>query len=209
LVRALVVVLAAVVVGFGWQYRDQMIRYATHLKGSPTGTVPWTPFPAGERPELHVAVAGDVGDSGRRLAATAEAISELDARQPLDALALLGDNVYPTGDPAKLDDTVFTPFAGLLRRGVELDAVLGNHDVIEGHAARQVAALGLPGRWWARHEGDVLTSGWRTRPSSPAAEECAHGRADPTGLGGALPVAAAGLTSARSADPRRGGCRSR
>jgi 3',5'-cyclic AMP phosphodiesterase CpdA len=168
LVRALVVVLAAVVVGFGWQYHDQMIRYATHLKGSPTRTVAWTPFPAGERPELHVAVAGDVGDSGRRLAATAAAIGELDTRQPLDVLALLGDNVYPTGDPAKLADTVFTPFAHLLQRGVELDAVLGNHDVMQGHAAGQVATLDLPGRWWARHDGDVLIVGLDSaRPGDP------------------------------------------
>jgi len=168
LLVGLVVVLVAVAVGYGWQYRDQIYRYSTHLKGSPTETVAWTPFPAGERPELHVAVAGDVGDSGTRLDATAAAISELDARQPLDALALLGDNVYPTGDPAKLDDTVFTPFADLLQEGVELYAVLGNHDVMQGHAAGQVAALGMPGRWWARHEGDVLIVGLdSTRPGDP------------------------------------------
>jgi 3',5'-cyclic AMP phosphodiesterase CpdA len=161
----LVAVLVVVAVGYGWSYQDQIVRYATHLKGSPTQTVAWRPFPAGEPPELHVAVAGDVGDSGRRLDATAAAMTELDARQPLDVLALLGDNVYPTGNPAKLDDTVFTPFAPLLDRGVELDAVLGNHDVMQGHAAGQMAALGMPGRWWARHEGDVLIVGLdSTRP---------------------------------------------
>jgi 3',5'-cyclic AMP phosphodiesterase CpdA len=38
-------------------------------------------------------------------------------------------------------------------------AVLGNHDVKQGHAAGQVAALGMDGRWWARHVGEVLIIG--------------------------------------------------
>jgi hypothetical protein len=178
---AVVVVLAVVAADVGLRYHDQIVRYATHLKGSPTSTVAWRPFPAGQQPELHLAVAGDVGDSGSRLGATAKAITELDARQPVDVLALLGDNVYPTGDPAKLPDTVFRPFRDLLRGGTELLAVLGNHDVMQGHAAGQVAALGMPGRWWARHEGDVLIVGLdSTRP---------HDRAQRAWLEGTLAAA--------------------
>jgi 3',5'-cyclic AMP phosphodiesterase CpdA len=152
----IIVVLVAVV---GLRYHDQIIRYVTHLKGSPTQTVAWAPFPADDPPELHLAVAGDIGYSSSRLDATAAAIGELDMWQPIDALALLGDNVYPSGDPAMLPDTVFTPFAPLLDSGTTLLAVLGNHDVKDGHAAGQVAALGMPGRWWDRHDGDVLIIG--------------------------------------------------
>ena len=149
-------------------YRDQLVRYVTHLKGSPTETVAWTPFPAGDEPELHIAVAGDIGDSGHRLDATARAVAELDARQPVDALALLGDNAYPRGDPRTLRDTVFVPFGAVLDDGADLLAVLGNHDVMEGHAAGQVAALGMPGRWWARHDGDLLAVGLdSTRAGDP------------------------------------------
>jgi 3',5'-cyclic AMP phosphodiesterase CpdA len=126
------------------------------LRANQAQTVAWTPFPATEPPDLHVAVAGDIGCSSSRLDATAAAMTQLDDRQPVDALALLGDNAYPSGDPAKLHDTVVTPFADLLDGGTDLFAVLGNHDVKEGHAARQVAALGMSGRWWARHDGDVL-----------------------------------------------------
>jgi 3',5'-cyclic AMP phosphodiesterase CpdA len=159
------VVFAVVAADFGLRYHDQILRYATHLKGSPTSTVAWRPFPADQQPELNLAVAGDIGDSGVRLDATARAITELDARQPVDVLALVGDNAYPTGDPAELRDTVFRPFRDLLHGGTELLAVLGNHDVMQGHAAGQVAALGMPGRWWARHEGDVLIVGLdSTRP---------------------------------------------
>jgi 3',5'-cyclic AMP phosphodiesterase CpdA len=149
-------------------YRDQIVRYVTHHQGSPTETVAWAPFRSGDQPALHLAVAGDVGDIGDRLDATANAIAELDAREPVDALALLGDNAYPSGDPDELPDTVFGPFGDLLDGGAEMLAVLGNHDVMDGHAAGQMAALGMPGRWWARHEGDVLIVGLdSTRPDDP------------------------------------------
>jgi 3',5'-cyclic AMP phosphodiesterase CpdA len=72
---------------------------------------------------------------------------------------LLGDNAYPSGDPAELHDTVFAPFRDLLDGDAELLAVLGNPDVKQGHAAGQVAALGIPRRWWGRHVGDVLIVG--------------------------------------------------
>jgi 3',5'-cyclic AMP phosphodiesterase CpdA len=37
--------------------------------------------------------------------------------------------------------------------------VLGNHDIKDGHGDAQAAALGMPGRWWASHQGDVLLVG--------------------------------------------------
>jgi hypothetical protein len=151
----LVVVLAAGAVGL--VYRDQLIRYATHLKGSPTETVAWRPFAAGDPLKLHLAVVRDVGDSGSRLRATARAITEVAAIEPVDGL-VVGDNVYPSGDPSRLPDTVFEPFADVLDHA-ELYAVLGNHDVMNGNAGGQAAALGMPGRWWARHLGDVLLVG--------------------------------------------------
>jgi predicted phosphodiesterase len=155
----LALLVVALVVGLvGLHYRDQLYRYATHLKGSPTETQAWQPFPADDPVQLHLAVVGDVGDSGSRLRATAKAIDELAAVQPIDGLVLAGDNVYPSGDPARLPATVFEPFAQLLR-DADLYAVLGNHDVMDGNAEGQAAALGMPGLWWARHLGDVLLVG--------------------------------------------------
>lgn len=151
-----VVALAAVAVGV--VYRDQIERYATHRKGSPSNTVAWEPFPAGEPVQLHLAVAGDVGDSGSRIEATGAAVAGIDARQPFDGLLLLGDNVYPSGDPAGLDGTVFGPFAGVLDHA-PLFAILGNHDVKDGNAEGQVEALGMDGRWWSHDFGDVLLVG--------------------------------------------------
>lgn len=165
---ALVVAAALVVVvgALGIRYHDQAYRYATHLKGSPTGTEPWAPLPDRDQ-ELHLALAGDVGDSGDRLDATADAIARADHRQAFDGLVLLGDNVYPAGEPARLPATVFRPFAPVLDHA-PLYAVLGNHDVKDGHGDAQAAALGMPGRWWARHLGDVLLIGLdSTQPDDP------------------------------------------
>jgi 3',5'-cyclic AMP phosphodiesterase CpdA len=150
------VALAATAVGLA--YRDQIVRYVTHLKGSPTETVAWEPLPAGGSTALHLAVAGDVGDSGGRLAATAATVAEIDAVSPFDGLVVLGDNVYPSGDPARLGQTVFEPFAPVLDHA-RLFAILGNHDVEGGNAAGQVARLGMPGRWWAQELGSVLLIG--------------------------------------------------
>jgi hypothetical protein len=154
-----VVVLAVVVaaaVGFV-QYHRQVVAYVTHWRGSPTHTEPYVPFPPDDPPELRIAVAGDVGDSGSRLELTAAAIEGLPGERPFDALLLLGDNVYPSGDPAQLPDTVFGPFAPLLDEGADLLAILGNHDAPHGDA--QLAAVGMPGRWWAERQADVLLVG--------------------------------------------------
>jgi 3',5'-cyclic AMP phosphodiesterase CpdA len=138
-------------------YRDQIGRYLTHRKGSPTHTVAYQPYDP--PPPVHLAAIGDVGDSGSREDATAAAIAALGADAPYDALMLLGDNVYPDGDPARLPATVFTPFAATLDTGTELLAILGNHDAMGGHSEGQIDALGMPGRWWQRRIGDVLVVG--------------------------------------------------
>jgi 3',5'-cyclic AMP phosphodiesterase CpdA len=152
-----VLAIALIAGGIVWaNYGRQIRSFLTHLKGSPTHTVAYRPY--ARTPELHLAVAGDIGDSGSRLDATAAAVAALDADQAYQALLLLGDNVYPSGDPDELPATVFRPFAPVLRHA-ELLAILGNHDVKEGHGPAQMAAFGMPGRWWARELGDVLIVG--------------------------------------------------
>ena len=160
--RALLVVTAVVglaALGVGLAYRDQIFRFTTHLKGSPTSTEPYRAFPPDAAPLLRFAVVGDIGESGGRIEATAQAVVELSAPDPYDALLVLGDNAYPTGDPARLDAVLFEPFAPLLDSGTQLLAVLGNHDVMDEHAAAQMERLGMPGRWWAQTIGDTLLVG--------------------------------------------------
>jgi 3',5'-cyclic AMP phosphodiesterase CpdA len=160
--RRLGVVVLAVIVGaalvVGLVYRDELYRLATHRKGGPAETVAWRPFD--DAPDLHLAVAGDTGDSGSRLDGTAAAMAEVGATQPFDSLLLLGDLAYPEGEPSQLDETVFDPFGPVLAQGSELLAVLGNHDVIEDeNVGPLMAAVDMPARWWAHRAGDVLIVG--------------------------------------------------
>lgn len=154
------VVLGVVVVAIAATFAvfpRQTISRLTHWVGPPTEVSAYEPLqPA---PEWHLAVAGDVGDSGRRLDTTGATMARVDAMQPYDDLLLLGDNVYWTGDPANLPDTVFGPFGALLGRGVGLLAILGNHDVLDGHGDAQMAAMGMPGRYWSKTVDDLLLIG--------------------------------------------------
>ena len=157
----LVVLVSFVTIGviaapFALQYRRQIWSYLTHWKGSPTHTTAFRPYAI--HPELHVGVAGDIGDSGDRLDATAQAMARLGRADPYEVLLLLGDNVYPSGDPKELPNTVFSPFAEVLE-SARLLAILGNHDVKEGHVPAQMQALGMPGRWWADEIDDTLFVG--------------------------------------------------
>jgi hypothetical protein len=159
-----VVVLAATAA----TYHRQIWSYATHLKGGPSSTWPFPDADARQEPLLRIAVAGDVGDRGTPQRRVAEAMARIGATQPHDVLLLLGDNVYPHGDPTKLPRRVFEPFDPVLSTGAELLAILGNHDVVRGHGDDQIAALGMPGRWWSRDEDDVLLVGLdSTRPHDP------------------------------------------
>ena len=159
-IRLAVLLLTVVVAGTVFtRWHRPIVSYLTHWKGSPTRTWAYVPSPAGDRPTLRLAVVGDIGDSGARLEATARAIDRLSGDDPFDVLLLLGDNVYPAGDPARLPDVVFAPFGPVLDRGAKLLAILGNHDVLAGHGDQQMAALGMPGRWWSVERSGVLLVG--------------------------------------------------
>lgn len=114
------------------------------------------PTPVVAQPVVRIAVMGDVGTGDDKQWATAESAAKEGAADPFDALILLGDNVYPNGDPGRLGATVFEPYARLLDDGAKLLPVLGNHDVRDGNGDGQVARLGMPGRWYATRMGPVL-----------------------------------------------------
>lgn len=147
------VIVGVTILTTGVVYRRQIVSLLTHLKGGPTTR--WAYVPHVPAPTLRMAIAGDTGDSGSHLDAVANAIDALGAEDPYDALLLLGDTVYPDGDPRRLPETVFGPFGTTLGRGASLYAILGNHDVLGGFGEAQMAALGQPGRWWSVHLGDI------------------------------------------------------
>ncbi|MGD9796821.1 MAG: metallophosphoesterase [Acidimicrobiia bacterium] len=159
---------AIVVAAIGAAHRGVIVATASHRIGGPAQT--WEPIamPPEAQPWLRVALVGDVGDGDDRELETAAAIAAQSRVDRYDILMLLGDNVYPSGDPARIQATVFGPFAPLLDAGAELFAVLGNHDVRSGRGDAQLEALGMPGRWYAVERGDMLGIALdSTRPTDP------------------------------------------
>lgn len=110
-------------------------------------------------PIIRIAVAGDVGTGETPARTTALQMDCAGLRDPFDALVLLGDNVYPNGDPARLPATVFGPFGPMLATGTELLPVLGNHDVRAGNGPGQIEMLGMPAAWYSYDLGEVLFIG--------------------------------------------------
>jgi 3',5'-cyclic AMP phosphodiesterase CpdA len=115
--------------------------------------------PSVAQPTVRLAAVGDIGTGDEAAYATARAITTAAATDTFDALILLGDNVYPVGDPSLLDEAIFEPFRDVLSSGTRLLPVLGNHDVMAGHGDAQAAALGMPGRWYSAELGPVLFIG--------------------------------------------------
>lgn len=154
-----VVLLALVTGGLFLTYRRQIVSYLTHWKGGPSTTVPYEPFAT--TPMLHLAVAGDTGDAGHRVDSVGARIAEMGAVEPYGQLLLLGDLIYPSGDPDRLTALVDEPFAGVLAQGTEVLAILGNHDVMRDQGDVIMERLGMSGRWWARElaGGQVLVIG--------------------------------------------------
>jgi 3',5'-cyclic AMP phosphodiesterase CpdA len=164
----LVALVAVIVLGGGpiGRARNYVTTWMAMDVGAPSGGEPFDLPSAGARPEVRLAAVGDVGTGDRKERSTADAINAIPGRY--DGLVLLGDNVYPSGDPDRIANTVFRPFRETLEEGTDLLAVLGNHDVMDGNGPGQVAALDMPGRWYAWHRGPVLLIVLdSTRPDDP------------------------------------------
>ena len=79
---------------------------------------------------------GDTGTGGPSQLAVAKQLVAFHDARPYETAILLGDNVYPNGNPTQLVEKFERPYAELLRRGVRFQAVLGNHDVTLGRTAQ-------------------------------------------------------------------------
>src|SRR5262249_44634906 len=75
------------------------------------------------------------GDSGKGDRAQHELARVMAAHQwshMYDTALMLGDNIYPDGNPEDIPAKFERPYTELLRRGVSFQAVLGNHDIKKG-----------------------------------------------------------------------------
>jgi len=120
--------------------------------GAPRARWALPPDPPGA---TRLAAVGDVGTGEAAERATAAAVDALEPGGELAGLLLLGDNVYPDGDPAEVGAKVLDPFAAVLDGPTRLVAALGNHDVSTDGGAAELAALGQPGPWFSTVLGRV------------------------------------------------------
>lgn len=121
--------------------------------GAPPTTAPY-PTDIGD-PVTRIAAAGDVGTGGAAQYETFAAMDRLDRVREFDAVLLLGDNIYPSGDPSSLQSKLLDPLRPVLDGPTELVAALGNHDVQTGDGVPLIDALDLPGRWYDHDIGTV------------------------------------------------------
>lgn len=103
---------------------------------------------------LRFAAVGDIGDGGTGERLVAGAIAAEDARADLDLILLLGDLIYPNGDPAQYPAKFAEPYRPVERAGIRLRAALGNHD-LRTDAEALGRAFGMPARYYTFTEGPV------------------------------------------------------
>jgi len=119
--------------------------YALELDGAPLVSGPeftfrTYPSPGTDAPFRFFAW-GDSGDgSARQARVAAEMIAQVG--EP-DFLLILGDNIYPAGEPENYDPHYFQPYAPLLRKTV-IWPTIGNHDVMTQNGQPYVDAFYLP-----------------------------------------------------------------
>jgi len=89
---------------------------------------------------------GDFGVRNSNQQRVADRMTSYTTGKDLDAWVTTGDNVYSTGDPSLFQASLRDPYPALLGR-VNMDGVLGNHDVDTSRAwaQQQLDFLQLPG----------------------------------------------------------------
>jgi hypothetical protein len=85
---------------------------------------------------LRFIVFGDSGKGDTSQHELARMMGVYHWNQLYDMALMLGDNIYPDGNPSDIQAKFERPYAELLRRGVSFHAVLGNHDVKKGREAQ-------------------------------------------------------------------------
>ncbi len=87
---------------------------------------------------------GDFGGGSAQGAVAASMLQWVRDGHRVDALVTTGDNVYDFGEPKYFEAYLKAPYRALQNTGRPMWATLGNHDVVRGHGAKQLAFLGLP-----------------------------------------------------------------
>ncbi|MEB3300998.1 MAG: metallophosphoesterase [Cyanobacteriota bacterium] len=106
---------------------------------------------------LRFLAVADTGSGDENQRAVGRQMAAAHRRRQIDLVVLGGDNIYPSGDLAKVEATFQRPYAELLQAGVPFHAVLGNHDIRTANGMPQVAypPFGMKGRYYNLRRGPV------------------------------------------------------
>jgi 3',5'-cyclic AMP phosphodiesterase CpdA len=133
---------------------------------NPTSVSPSPPAPR----TVRFAAVGDIGDGSSAEARVAATIAGVHRRDPIDLLLLLGDLIYPRGNPLQYRTKFQRPYRPVIRTGVEIDAVLGNHDIqTDTEAVRKL--FRMPARYYTFIRGHVQFFALDSNPSRILAPE--------------------------------------
>jgi len=105
-------------------------------------------------PAVRILAFGDFGVGGPAQKAFADDVRAFEAKNPVDALVLLGDNDY-TESPDAFRANWQESFGWVRARGLRIAAVLGNHDVRVDRGRYEYGTFGMPGRYYRRRFGAV------------------------------------------------------
>ncbi|MGZ8702210.1 MAG: metallophosphoesterase family protein [Gaiellaceae bacterium] len=109
---------------------------------------------AGPAPAVRIVAFGDFGVGGSAQKAFGDGVRAFAAKNPVDALVLLGDNDY-TESPGAFRANWQMSFGWAKARGLRVAAVLGNHDVRVDRGRYEFGTFAMPGRYYRRRIGDV------------------------------------------------------
>jgi hypothetical protein len=170
---------------------------------------PHQPFPAqpsDAKPLLRWIAVGDVGTGQQSQYKVAQTMSRYHKTHPFTSVLLVGDNIYASGEIAKIQQVFEEPYQDLLQQGVKFYAVLGNHDILSSQGEDQIRYSGfnMQGRYYTFSQGSVQFFALDTNLGHHQTEqlewletELARSQADWKIVLGHHPVYASGLHSIR------------
>src|SRR5215472_4023673 len=82
--------------------------------------------------EVRFAVIGDSGTGQKPQYEIGRQMDVLRKKEGFGFVLMLGDNIYPNGNPRLFKQRFEEPYKALLEDGVKFYASLGNHDVVKG-----------------------------------------------------------------------------
>jgi hypothetical protein len=124
---------------------------STSTSTSTSTTTTTVPHPVGDptfdtvHPMSGFVAFGDFGGGPAQGAVAGNILQWVRDGHRVDAIVTTGDNVYQVGSPSLFEAYLVDPYRALQTGGQRpMWATLGNHDVVAGHGAQQLAFLHLP-----------------------------------------------------------------